>query len=311
MKAEKDNTRAENGLTEQIKIDFSAESREKEAVFQRLLIKLNEENHQKREWADMKKSLFKPVAAALAAVILLGGFASTSLGQELWRIVKEVAVGEHAQYVVEERAAAHPPAMAVPEELKGQLYDGAGNVLEVLPNEGSIYNQEGQELVLSFSSYQDENGETIEILEALTFEESRRQEIDEMTVLADIEAAKPYLAFDFSLPGYLPQGYAFDRIQLFNDENGKPVENCEYAYVYFSNGDPAEEIYLQLRLMNEKTAYTAGLGDIEKIEINGHEGVIGEGHVDAEIDGVMYMLMAGRSGINNGELLKMMESVGK
>lgn len=158
-------------------------------------------------------------------------------------------------------------------------------------------------------SYPDENGNLIKEFEVLTKKERNEQLNAQMTTMTNPEEARPYLAFNFSLPSYLPKGYAFDRIQLFNDEKGKPKKNCEYAYVYFSNGDHDKDIYLQLRLMNEKTAYTADFGNVEEIKINGNKGVIYGGNIDVEIDGVMYMLTTGASKIDRAQLIKIAESI--
>lgn len=257
----------------------------------------------------MKKLFVKPAFIAAVMTVLVMGFAMTSYGQGLYRVIKEVFVGQHAKYIVVEQTG--PRDLTIPDEFKGKLYDKDGNVLEQFPENGKIYNQNGEEVILSGVAWKDENGDIVTKFEALTREEYDEQLNNEMTTMTNPEEAKPYLAFDFSLPGYMPEGYKFDRIQLFNDENGKPVENCEYAYVYFSNGDHAKDIYLQLRLMNEETAYEAGIGDVEEIEINGNKGVISEGNMDIEIDGVMYMFSARASGIDNEQLIKMVESINR
>lgn len=85
--------------------------------------------------------------------------------------------------------------------------------------------------------------------------------------------------------------------------------NSEYANVYFTNGDHAKDIFLQLRLMNEETAYQADISAVEEIEVNGNKGVIGEGSLDVEINGVMYMLRAGASEIDQAQLIKIAESI--
>ena len=234
----------------------------------------------------------------------------TSFGQDLYQSVKTIFVGEHAQYYNYSQEEETPDrTYAIPEELEGKLYDKDGNILEKLTESDKTYNKDGEEVIISAMIYQDENGNEIKKIEALTKAEMDAQRDSQMTTLTDPEAAKPYLAFDFALPSYLPKGYAFDRIQLFNDENGKPVENCEYAYVYFSNGDKEKEIYLQLRLMNEETAYAGDFKNARPIKINGHEGIMNDRKLDVEIDGVMYMFFGADAGIHGDELIKIAESL--
>jgi len=296
-------------IEELLKRDFSSESSSKENILNQLLLNMGNQKYSedKKNPFTMHKLCIKPVFIAALVTVFVMGFAMTSYGQGFYRVIKEVFVGEHAKYVVTEQTGA--PDLTIPDELKGKLYDAEGNLLKQFPENGEVYNPSGEKLIISAVAYKDGNGDIITKAEALTQEEYDAQSTVDMTIMTDPKEAKPYLAFDFSLPGYLPENYVFDRIQLFNDENGKPVENCEYAYVYFSNGDHDKDIYLQLRLMNEETAYEADIGEVEEIEINGNKGVIGEGNINVEIDGVMYMIMAGASGVDNAQLIRMAESI--
>ena len=296
-------------MEELLKTDFSSESISKEKILNQLLLQIDNQKYidDKKGDVAMKKSFVKPVFVAAMMTLFVIGFSMTSYGQNFYRTIKEVLVGKYAKYIVTEPTGA--PDLTIPDELKGKLYDKDGNILKQLPEKGKIYNQNGEELIVSTMVSKDEKDGLVTKYEALTRKGYTERQNSKMTTMTNPEKAKPYLAFDFSLPGYMPKGYAFDRIQLFNDENGIPVKNGEYAYVYFSNGDHAKDIYLQLRLMNNETAYEADFGNVAEIEINGNKGVIGEGNIDVEIDGVMYMFMAGASGIDNKQLIKMAESI--
>lgn len=314
---DKDSPLTKSGqLEEWLRTDFSRESDSKERILEHLLLKIpyqkTKESKKKGFYMrkiSIQKKAARPLAAAAAIAIFIGGFSMTSFGQDLYQSVKTIFVGEHAQYFDYQQEEASGKTYAIPEELEGKLYDKDGNILEKLTDTDRIYNKDGEEVIISAMIYQDENGKEIRKVEALTKAEMAAREDSQMTTLTDPEAAKPYLAFDFSLPAYLPKGYAFDRIQLFNDENGNPVENCEYAYVYFSNGDKEKEIYLQLRLMNEETAYAGDFKDAKPVKINGHEGVMNDRQLDVEIDGVMYMFFGQNAGIHGSELLKIAESL--
>ncbi len=292
-------------LEEILRTDFSLEGSNKEKILSKLLLNIGKGKcvDDGKESFAMKKTFRKPILASALLIVFVMGFAMTSYGQEFYRIIKEVFVGEHAKYVVEEQTGT--PELTVPDELKGKLYDKNGNMLEQFSEDMEIYNQSGELVFLSVMV----RGDGTEDLAAMTQKEYDERQNSRMTAMTDLEEAKSYLAFDFSLPGYLPQGYAFDRIQLFNDESGKPVKNCEYAYVYFSNTDHSNEIYLQLRLMNNETVYEASIGNVEEVEINGNKGVVGEGFLDVEIDGVMYILRAKASGIDTDQLIKIAKSI--
>lgn len=296
-----------------LRTDFSSESNSKEKTFHRLVLKINS-SHEEAEGDQsfmnklkLKNKLFKPAIALGAMALLFSGFTMTTYGQELYKTIKEIFVGQYAQFSVTERAESK--SYDVPENLKGKLYDSEGNVLEALTEDTKIYNSTGQEVTLSAKIYTDENGKTIEEVEALSSEEKAAQRNKNMTPFTDPEEARQYLSFDFSLPSYMPKGYALDNMMLFNDESGNVLKNSDYAYAYFTNGDHAKDLYLQLRHMNEETAFSADLGDIEELEINGHTAVKGENFVNVEINGVMYFLSSMDSGVSTDELVKMAETL--
>ncbi|RUT46322.1 DUF4367 domain-containing protein [Paenibacillus anaericanus] len=79
--------------------------------------------------------------------------------------------------------------------------------------------------------------------------------------------------------------------------------------VFISATDRVKDISLQLRLMNEATAFEADLDDAEEIKINGYEAVVGKGAVSVEINGVMYMFNSRDSEIQDEQLIKMAESL--
>lgn len=308
---------------------------QKARMFNNILDKYQKEDVKKTKFhmkkISIQKKAVKTLAVAAAVAIFIGGFSMTSFGQELYQSVKTIFLGEHAQYVDDAQGKAANKISPILEGLEGKLYDKDGNVMEAPDANERLYNKDGEEVVLVVRVY-DEDGNEIKDVKALTREEVDElrknfdencymvatslhgaeideQENDHMTVLADSAEAKPYLAFDFSLPTYLPKGYDFDRIELSNNESGQPVKNGEYAYVYFSNGDKKKEISLQLRLMNSKTAYETSLGNAKSVTINGHKGIISEHSLDIEIDGVMYMFSSRNAEIRGKELTKIAESL--
>lgn len=117
--------------------------------------------------------------------------------------------------------------------------------------------------------------------------------------------AQAHLNFSLKIPEFLPQGYELDRIELYNDENGKL--SGEYADIYFTKGE--KYIFTQARLMNEETAFATSLNGLKEIEINGYKGLIGKQNLDIDIEGVMYMLSSSSADIDSAELVNMVESL--
>ncbi|MDR0315754.1 MAG: DUF4367 domain-containing protein, partial [Treponema sp.] len=124
---------------------------------------------------------------------------------------------------------------------------------------------------------------------------------------------KPYLAFNPLMPVFVPNGFSIDRICQFKDENGglPPLGSSMYLEVYYTNADKTQQIYMQVRMMNEESGFTASAGpDMRYITVNGHKGVVDGNNVHVEIDGVMYMILAGRSdGVTQQDVIKMAETL--
>jgi hypothetical protein len=115
------------------------------------------------------------------------------------------------------------------------------------------------------------------------------------------------------MPVSLPKGFTLDRISLFNDENGPlPLGSNMYLNVYYTNADKTQQIYMQLRMMNKESGFTAsGSPDMRYITINGHKGVVAVKSVHVEIDGVMYMILADftADGVTQQDVIKMAETL--
>ena len=168
---------------------------------------------------------------------------------------------------------------------------------------GQAIYEKVREIVLGgYAQYSDidSNGET-----AVTLENDDEISITTtITIFTNVAETQPYLDFDLKIPVYLPDGYVLDRIGLFTAANGEI--SGEYASVYFTKGE--KYIYLQTRLMGEDTAFSAELGNLEEVEINGYKGLLGKQNLDVDIDGVMYMFSTGSADIDSSELIKMVES---
>lgn len=253
-------------LEDLLRTDFSMEDKSKEAIRNRLLQKIHNQNDhgEEREGASsLKRSFpkkqFKPVFTVVLMGMLLGSFSVTSYGQSFYQAVKEIFIGKYAKFHVSEKTDHN--IIPIPQQLRGRLYDQNGNVLDHFPIDGKIYNKNGEEVILSVNLSPEEDGNLMTEYEILTDAEFDARRNRNKTDLSDLEEAKSYVVFDFLLPSYLPEGYAFDRVEMFHDEEGKIAKDSEYANIYFSNGDRTKDISLHLRLMNEETAFETDLAD--------------------------------------------------
>jgi hypothetical protein len=133
------------------------------------------------------------------------------------------------------------------------------------------------------------------------------------TYFDTIDDVKPYLAFSPLMPVSLPIGFAIDRISLFNDENSQPLPlgSNMYLNVYYTDEEKAQQIYMQIRQMNEESAFiSSGSNDMQFISINGQVGVVDGKNSYVEIDGVMYMIMAGMANeVTQYDVTKMAKSL--
>lgn len=63
-----------------------------------------------------------------------------------------------------------------------------------------------------------------------------------MFILTDSSELKEYLCFEAKLPNYLPDGYTFEKAELYKDEKG--VVNDKYANIYFKNSKTGKTLFM-------------------------------------------------------------------
>ena len=261
--------------------DFSKASH-KEAVRKKVLNNIRE-----KEGYSMKKSQrFKKPAVAVASIALgVTLFAQTAIAQEFTQKIKEIfSIAGGNINIIQEEAVERPDGVPVPESLK-ELYTQSGEKIAYLGN--------------------DENNEMVIVTEA----QEAAKKAETTLTLTDANKRNDYTAFDVKLPEYLPDGYKFDRIELYKDENGK-VENSKYIDVFYTNESTGEYIFMQQRLSDEETGFTTGTdGTVERVKVNGAEALIMDNSsIDWEADGVLYH-MTSRGAFGKDELLKVAESI--
>ena len=290
--------------------DFSHESTNREAIKASLLLNFNEKQNYPKGKIIMKKNHFKLALTAAVIVVLTFGISIVAYGDNMINIIKQFMVGEHAKFTVAEHRNSTRP---IPDGLKGQLFDADGNELVEFPDdEKEIYNNLGESATIICTENDDGSSFKIATYDELDKERSKSEE-NMYTYFDTIDDVKPYLAFDPLMPSLLPEGFSVDRIGLFNNKDGspEPLGSNKYLSVYFTNADKSQEIYMQFRLMDDETGFEGSASkDIRPITVNGNQGVIDGKNADIEINGVMYMIMAGScNDVTQDDVLKMAESL--
>ena len=276
-------------------IDFSAESMNQEKNLADLKNMLETINNERT--AKMNKKIKRPVAiAAVAAMILCLSVAV--YGQELWRIIKTITVGQYFEYTVVEDSREFIP---VPEELKGQLFDKDGNELEVFPEDRVFYNANGEEIGIIYDGGK---------CRVMTEEEFNATQIPKEFIFEDFDEGRSYFISDVLTPEYLPEGYMFSKIAYYGDPEDKSRTNMysnKYMNIYYSDGE--NEIVMKLIYMDETTiSGSKASKDIEEISVNGREAFIDGGRLDILLNDVLYRIY-GNDDIGRDELVKIAESL--
>lgn len=121
----------------------------------------------------------------------------------------------------------------------------------------------------------------------------------------DLKKAVSQLSFQPLLPKDLPAGYAFEKAELYKDDNGKL--SGDYVVFLYKNG--SNQIRIDERKISDKTAYAVATdGAVQKTTINGHVAAIYDGtSIDWEADGTSVGIVA--KGLSTDQLTKLAESV--
>lgn len=125
-------------------------------------------------------------------------------------------------------------------------------------------------------------------------------------ILTDFSEVSKYAEFNVKLPQYLPEGYSFDRAELYGDS--KEVSG-KYVSLYFTNKDKDGQIFMQQRLPSEETAFAMSVeGEVQELNINGFKAVTVVGRsIDWENSEALYGLSS--RDLNQEELVRIAESI--
>ena len=263
--------------------DFSQDNKKKEAIKAMLLntLKREEQENHTRRGISMKKNRARPYAVAVAAAFTVCVLI-VACGEDIAKAVQQFTVGRYAVYFTSDDAI-------------NNSYTPDAEKVKQFEAESGISISGGFSKVL------------------FSYEAEIESEKGKVAYFDTIDDVKPYLAFNPLMPVALPTGFALDRISLYCEEDGRPLPlgSNMYLNVYYTNAEKTQQIYMQLRLMNEETAFSSGTHNMMRyIFINGQKGVVEDKNVDVEIGGVMYMIMAGRAeSVTQNDIIKMAESL--
>lgn len=285
--------------------DFSKYSRSKEKYLRVLLENRNilmskniegASDMEKKRKIQIKKAI-SLAAAAIAAAALLTGVVYAS---GFYKVISEVVLGNHSRHYMVE----YPDAYQIPEQLEGKLFGSDGSLLTALTQQnGPIYNDKGEEVYICH----DGQGN----FSAMTAEEYRANQAEQAVVeFYDLSEGTGRFITEVLEPGYLPEGYAFEKVRfLFNSKEDavQDVSGSKYMIICYSNG--INEFTTMLRFMDEETAYES-IGDYElkEITVNGYPAVISGGMLTVLVGNVEYAFFS-KGDVDMEELIKIAESL--
>ncbi len=262
--------------------------------------KYEEESITEREISDMRKKISdkKPMnlkkICVLAACAVFTFVCGTALAANY---IRKVSTGhnEFYQYPAEERA--------VPEKLRGLLFDKDGNELTKVGSDTEMYDKDGNLFDdESFAALiEDTLGSEVKIVADKEYDPETAEH-----TFASLEEAQKTASFDIKVPEYLPEGYELARVYTFTD--GKGNYSGDYMTLVYKNGE--KDIHVFERIINDETAFSAGTdGTLEEIELNGVTAVIMDGtSIDWETKDSVSVGISSKGNITKDELIKMAES---
>lgn len=282
-------------LASQLKnVDFSKESN-KNYVMNKIL--KNIDNKGVNKMNKIKRTGI--IAASLLIVSTL--VSQTTFAQEaVEKILKTLSLGHVTMIEYDEN---EPEEAILPESVKGNVFDKNKNALEKITKDifaEGIYTKDGEKIAKI-------NPQKGTIVTEKQMEEDEKKERDNTLYVTDSSKLNEYTCFEVKLPTYLPDGYTFKNADFTKDEVGN-VKDSKYASLHFENKTTGKEIYIQERFACDETKTYEDAENIEKISINGVDGILSNGrNIDWEADNTIYYV--GGKNIGKDEAIKIAESI--
>lgn len=282
--------------------DFSSEINE-EQIFNRIV--KNVENRGDKIMKKCNKRRRPAVIAASVAVACLisGAAIQPSFAKDLAeKVLKTFNVGNYT--VVQGDDKSEPSEIKVPDELKGKVFDKNGKVIEVFTKENSkeLYTSKGEKIGYIDAS----NGYKI-FTEAGYAEYEKANKHEGVIEVKDMNEVNKKLCFKVMLPSYLPEGFKFEKAELYGDKDNVS-DKC--VGLTFENEKTGKRFYMQQRWVCEETQCTGGGEKVEEIKINGVKALVtDDSEINWEYNNIMNFLMKSRSDLSKTELIKIAESM--
>lgn len=129
---------------------------------------------------------------------------------------------------------------------------------------------------------------------------------DDTLSLNNFSDVAKYANFHVLFPTYLPEGYTFDRAELYKD--GEQVSG-KYVDLYFTNKETKGTIFMQQRFPDEETAFaTSTDGTLEQLSINGVTAILMDNYkLNWETKNAMYSLSS--KDLTKADLIRLAESI--
>lgn len=280
--------------------DFSAQSNE-EQVFNRIVKNVENKGDNIMKKCNKRKRPAVIAATLAATVVVTGSLMQTSFAKEIAsKILKSFNVGNYTAVILDEKD--EPSEFNVPDELKGQIFDKDGKVIDVLTKENreKLYTKTGEKIAYI-------NIKEKKIITEVEAEKEENKNESRNVEFKDINKANEKLCFKAKLPSYLPEGFKFEKAELCGDKDGL---SDKYVSLYFKNENTGKTIYMQQRWVCEETKCYGNSDKIEEVNINGSKALLCDDRtLDWEADNVMNFLSISRSGLSKTELIKIAESI--
>lgn len=273
----KENKNPHADVSQNLKNLYAAEEKDKQEVYAKM------KNKQKKQYR-------KPAIAA-ACALLIATLPFTSFGGGIVNTVKQAVIPSGRIVINEDKLAVNPKDIPFPEELKGKVFDKAGNEItdsEVLKNAEHVYSKDGREIV--GSDYDEATGE-------VTFEYAG--EANPAADKAPVEEIAKKLNFN---PLVFSEKYNYVESEIF----AEPGTLSDYvAFTYEKDG---KTIHLHERISSPENAYeTGGEDKIYEVNVDGVKVII-QGHsADFERDGLLVSISA--RGADKDDLIAMVKDL--
>lgn len=280
--------------------DFSAKSNEDE-VFNRVVKNFENKGDNNMKKCNKRKRPAVMAASLAATVLITGSLMQTSFAKEMAsKILKSFNVGNYTAVILDEKD--EPSEFNVPDEIKGQIFDKDGKVIDVFTKENrdKLYTKTGEKIAYI-------NVKEKRIITEVEAEKEEKERESRNVEFKDINKANEKLCFKAKLPTYLPEGFKFEKAELIGD---KDEISDKYVSLYFKNEKTGKTIYMQQRWLCEETQCYGNSDKVEEVNINGVKALLSDDrNLDWSYDNVMIFLASKKSGISKAEIIKIAESM--